>query len=166
MTDFKSALFRAGFVTSNGLIDRKAATDALGVSERTLERWIKTNKPHECAIKLLEERTNGGIPQYGPWRGYRICRDNYLWTPSGRRYDPTYLEKVWILQQSNRFKDSTIMNLRAEIEHLRTLVESRDRLKEIGNELIDISTNWDFATQLQRSFSENAAFEKSLSGEE
>lgn len=142
MPDFKMMLRKAGFVTRNGMLDRKAAIEYLDASERTLERWIKTNKPCKRALKLLEQKIAGGIIQAGRWQGFYICAEGYLWTPSGRKFEPNYLERVWILQQSTRFKDSTIVNLRAEIEHLKNLVNSRERIKEMGEELIDISANW------------------------
>lgn len=158
MPDFKTVLRKAGFVTRNGMVDRKSAIDYLDASERTLERWIKTNKPCKRALKLLEQKIAGGIIQTGQWKGFYICCDGYLWTPSGRRFEPNYLERVWILQQSTRFKDSTIVNLRAEIEHLKSLVNSRERIKEMGEELIDISSNWSDVVmeQLQKQMDEDS----------
>ena len=42
MTDFLDVLYRVGFVDQRGRLDRKQACEFLDVSERTLERWIKT----------------------------------------------------------------------------------------------------------------------------
>ncbi|MBU76115.1 MAG: hypothetical protein CMK63_03870 [Pseudoalteromonadaceae bacterium] len=158
MTDFKTMLRKAGFVTSNGMLDRKAAIEYLDASERTLERWINTNKPCKRALKLLDQKIAGGIIQAGRWKGFYICAEGFLWTPNGRKFEPNYLERVWILQQSTRFKDSTIVNLRAEIEHLKSLVNSRERIKEMGEELIDISANWsDYVIdQLQKQMVDDA----------
>ena len=156
MTDFKTMLRKAGFVNGNGMLDRKAAIEYLDASERTLERWIKTNKPCKRARKLLQQKIAGGIIQAGPWKGFHISPDGVLWTPSGRKFEPNYLERVWILQQSTRFKDATIVNLKAEIAHLKGLVDTRDRIKEMGEELIEISTNWDFIEQMQKQMDEEA----------
>ncbi|MEI8706680.1 MULTISPECIES: DUF3653 domain-containing protein [unclassified Pseudoalteromonas] len=153
MTDFKTALRKAGFVTATGLIDRKAAIEYLLTSERTLERWITTNKPCKRALKLLEQKI-AGIVQHGNWNGFFICHQGYLWTPNGRRFEPLYLERVWILQQSTRFKDATILNLKTELTHLKNLVSTRERLKEMGHELIEISTNWNFVEQMQKQMAE------------
>lgn len=156
MTDFKTTLRKAGFVNSNGMLDRKAAIEYLDASERTLERWIQTNNPCKRALKLLEQKIAGGIIQAGRWKGFYICPNGYLWTPSGRRFEPNYLERVWILQQSSRFKDATIVNLKAELAHLKSLVNTRERIKEMGEELIEISTNWDFIEHMQQQMDEEA----------
>lgn len=50
MDTFKNLLFRAGFMNF-GKLDRKATMEFLLInSERTLERWVSTNKPCPRAV--------------------------------------------------------------------------------------------------------------------
>ncbi|GAP76755.1 hypothetical protein FIU82_07635 [Pseudoalteromonas sp. THAF3] len=148
MIDFKRLLRNAGFITDQGLIDRKGAMAALGVSESTLDRWMRTNKPTPSATTLLESMAAGGIPQQGDWVGFMIGRDGRLHTPHGASYSPQELERVWLLMQSNRFKDRTIINLRREISQLHNLVHTRDKLREMGTELVNMADNWEFLNEL------------------
>lgn len=74
-------LRKAGFVTSNGMLDRKAAIEYLDASERTLERWINTNKPCKRALKLLEQKIAvRGCSFLELWR-YGDFRPRVLETP-------------------------------------------------------------------------------------
>ncbi|MFC0117400.1 hypothetical protein ACFFK7_05665 [Pseudoalteromonas xiamenensis] len=55
MTDFKTLLFRAGFMNF-GKLDGKSACEFLLVSERTFERWLSQGTPCPRAIRMLETR--------------------------------------------------------------------------------------------------------------
>ncbi|GAB0111905.1 hypothetical protein [Pseudoalteromonas distincta] len=72
MDTFKNLLFRAGFMNF-GKLDRRAAMEFLLMnSERTLERWISTNKPCPRAVRMLEQRINGGMSLHKDWDGFYI----------------------------------------------------------------------------------------------
>ena len=136
MTDFKQLLFRAGFMNF-GKLDRRAAMDFLLIkSERTLERWISTNNPCPRAIAMLESRINGSFTFHRSWDGFFICRDGYLWTPRGKRYEPTTINKIDFLQRSVRYNESETESLKQQIAHLHDLVQASETLKTIGNDLI------------------------------
>ncbi|WP_231609264.1 DUF3653 domain-containing protein [Pseudoalteromonas sp. NZS37] len=139
MTNFKNMLFRAGFMNF-GKLDRRATMDFLYIkSERTLERWIKDNNPCPRALVMLEQRINGGMSLHKDWDGYYICREGYLWTPRGHRYDAAYLNKIDFLQKSVRYNESHVQALQNKIDYLHELVEASATLKTIGNDLIKLS---------------------------
>ncbi|MCP5005672.1 MAG: hypothetical protein GY941_17315 [Planctomycetes bacterium] len=139
MTDFKQLLFRAGFMNF-GKLDRRAAMDFLLInSERTLERWIKDNKPCPRAVRMLEQRIKGMVSMHKDWHGFSICRDGYLWTPSGNRYEPSYINKIDFLQRSVRYNENHVLALQQQIDHLNDLVKASDTLKAIGHDLINMS---------------------------
>ena len=139
MTNFKNMLFRAGFMNF-GKLDRRATMEFLHIkSERTLERWIKDNNPCPRAVVMLEQRISGGMSLHKDWDGFYICRDGYLWTPRGHRYDAAYLNKLDFLQKSVRYNESHVNALQNQINHLHELVEASDTLKTIGNDLIKLS---------------------------
>lgn len=139
MTDFKQLLFRAGFMNF-GKLDRRAAMTFLFInSERTLERWIAENKPCPRAVAMLEQRCNGGMALHESWAGFYICRDGYLWTPRGKRYEPSYINKLDFLQSSVRYNESHVKALEGQINHLHDLVAASETLKTIGNDLIKMS---------------------------
>ena len=99
MSDFTWALRRAGFVNQLGLIDRKKCIDFLQVSERTLERWMKDNKPCPRALRLLEHYAKDTMI-HEKWKGFFVCRDGYLWTPDGDKFEPEFINKIRIMQRS------------------------------------------------------------------
>ena len=139
MTDFKQLLFRAGFMNF-GKLDRRAAMDFLLInSERTLERWISENKPCPRAVRMLEQRIKGMVSMHKEWDGFSICRDGYLWTPSGNRYEPSYINKIDFLQRSVRYNENHVLALQQQIDHLNDLVKASDTLKAIGYDLINMS---------------------------
>lgn len=141
MTKFRQQLIKAGFHRF-GLIDHKAATSFLHVSSRTLERWIADDKPCPRALALLDARLNGWIPQTDVWQGFYIDNDGNLNTPDGKRYPANYLRKVWIFQQNQLFQERTINALKDEVKALKNLSLMRERIKDMGQELIDISDTW------------------------
>lgn len=139
MSDFKHLLFRAGFMNM-GKLDRTAAMEFLFInSERTLERWISTNKPCPRAVRMLEQRIKGGMSLHKQWADFYICRDGYLWTPSGNRYEPAYINKIDFLQRSVRYNENHVLALQQQIDHLNDLVKASDTLKTMGNDLIKIA---------------------------
>ncbi|WP_462163044.1 hypothetical protein [Pseudoalteromonas xiamenensis] len=71
MTDFKTLLFRAGFMNF-GKLNRVQVCDFLCVSERTLERWIADNNPCPRALRLLELRIDGRISTHPAWRDLKF----------------------------------------------------------------------------------------------
>ncbi|QTH71661.1 hypothetical protein [Pseudoalteromonas xiamenensis] len=143
MTDFKTLLFRAGFMNF-GKLERKAICEFLLVSERTLERWLSKNVPCPRAVKMLEIRIDGKVSNHPNWSNFKICRDGYLWTPSGKRYEAEYINKIDVLQRSNRYHEAQSLSLQNEITHLRNLVSVRTQLKEMGQYLIAISDRFKF----------------------
>lgn len=139
MTNFKQLLFRAGFMNF-GKLDRRAAMDFLLIkSERTLERWIADNKPCPRAVLMLEQRIKGGMSLHDKWADFYICRDGYLWTPSGNRYEPAYINKIDFLQRSVRYNENHVLALQQQIDHLNDLVKASDTLKTMGNDLIKMA---------------------------
>ncbi|GAB0111906.1 hypothetical protein [Pseudoalteromonas distincta] len=62
-----------------------------------------------------------------------------LWTPRGKRYEPSYLNKIDFLQSSVRYHESHVKTLQQKIDHLHELVAASDTLKAIGNDLIKMS---------------------------
>ncbi|RZD19850.1 DUF3653 domain-containing protein [Pseudoalteromonas sp. MEBiC 03485] len=136
MTDFKQLLFRAGFMNF-GKLDRKATMAFLLLkSERTLERWISTNNPCPRAVAMLESRINGGFTYHKSWDGFYICRDGYLWTPRGKRYDASVINKIDFMQRAVRYSESETESLKQQIAYLHDLVEASETLKAIGSDLI------------------------------
>ncbi len=131
MSDFTWALRRAGFVNQQGLIDRKKCIDFLQVSERTLERWMKDNKPCPRAIRLLEHYAKDTMI-HEKWKGFFICRDGYLWTPDGDKFESEFISKIKIMQQQGKLKNlahvekmkSEIARLASEIQNITTHTES------------------------------------------
>ncbi|MAD77131.1 MAG: hypothetical protein CML20_20500 [Rheinheimera sp.] len=139
MADFKQLLFRAGFMNF-GRLDRRAAMDFLFIkSERTLERWIAENKPCPRAVAMLEQRIAGGVSFHKSWDGFYICRDGYLWTPRGKRYESSYISKIDFLQNSVRYNENHVIALQNQVNHLHDLVAASETLKTIGNDLIKMS---------------------------
>jgi len=139
MTNFKELLFRAGFMNF-GKLDRKATMTFLHInSERTLERWIKDNKPCPRAVAMLEQKINGRVSLHADWQGFYICRDGLLWTPRGHRYNAAYLNKIDFLQKSVNYNESHVRALQNKIDYLHKLVQASDTLKTIGNDLIKLS---------------------------
>ncbi|ASD67026.1 hypothetical protein [Pseudoalteromonas piscicida] len=149
MTDFKNLLFRAGFMNF-GKLNRKQVCEFLMVKERTLERWISKNKPCPRAVRLLEMRINGSVSNDKAWDGFFICRDGYLWTPRGARYEPDYINKIDILQRTSRYHEAQTASLQAEIDYLKELVVARDKLKEMGRDLIEMSDRFRFKDAMLR----------------
>ncbi|WP_017217406.1 hypothetical protein [Pseudoalteromonas sp. NJ631] len=149
MTDFKELLFRAGFMNF-GKLNRKQVCEFLLVKERTLERWISQNKPCPRAVRMLEMRIDGRVSNHPEWREFRICRDGYLWTPRGLRYEPNYINKIDFLQKSTHYHEAQTIALQAEIDHLKDLVGSREKLKEMGRDLIEISDRFRFKDAMLR----------------
>ena len=70
-TDFKTLLFRAGFMNF-GKLDRKQACTFLHVTERTLDRWIMNNKPCPRAVDLLTARIEGTVSTKEQWKDFRF----------------------------------------------------------------------------------------------
>lgn len=139
MQTFKNLLFRAGFMDF-GRLDRRAAMEFLLInSERTLERWISTDRPCPRAVLMLEQRIKGGMSFHKAWSDFYICREGYLWTPRGKRYEPDYVNKIDFLQSSVRYNESHVRTLQQRIDHLQDLVAASETLKEIGNDLIKMS---------------------------
>ena len=139
MSNFKQLLFRAGFMNF-GKLDRRTTMEFLHIkSERTLERWIANNTPCPRAVAMLEQRISGGMSMHKDWKGYYICREGYLWTPRGHRYDSSYLNKIDFLQKSVRYNESHVTALQNKIDYLHELVEASATLKNIGNDLIKLS---------------------------
>ena len=139
MIDFKQLLFRAGFMPL-GKLNRRAAMDFLYIkSERTLERWLSNNNPCARAVAMLESRINGNFTHHKSWDGFFVCRDGYLWTPRGMRYEPSYINKIDFLQRSVRYNESETAALKQQIAHLHDLVEANETLRTIGNDLIKMS---------------------------
>tara|TARA_B100000700_G_scaffold23245_1_gene22518 strand:- start:15512 stop:15997 length:486 start_codon:yes stop_codon:yes gene_type:complete len=137
--DFKALLWRAGFHRT-GKLDRKAAMAFLHIkSERTLERWLAGAEPCPRAVAMLEQRIAGYIPQSGAWNGFSICRNGKLWTPRGHSYDASYINKLDFIVRASRIYESQVVNLKAEIAALEKLVDTRERLKEMGHELVEMS---------------------------
>ena len=149
MADFKALLFRAGFMNF-GKLDRKAICDYLLVSERTLERWIYKNAPCPRAVRLLEMRIDGSVSNHSDWREFRICRDGYLWTPSGSKYTAQYINKIDVLQRTTRYHEAQTDTLKAEIQHLQDMVLARDKLKDMGKDLIEMSDRFRFKDAMLR----------------
>ncbi|MEI5638055.1 MULTISPECIES: hypothetical protein [unclassified Pseudoalteromonas] len=149
MADFKTLLFRAGFMNF-GRLDRKQVCDFLLVPERTLERWLSKNAPCPRAVRLLEMRINGSVSNHCDWSDFRICRDGYLWTPSGSKYTAQYINKLDVLQRTNRYHEAQAAALNAEIKHLQDLVLARDQLKEMGKDLIEMSDRFRFRDAMLR----------------
>ncbi|WP_462151454.1 hypothetical protein [Pseudoalteromonas xiamenensis] len=147
MTDFKTLLFRAGFMNF-GKLNRKSACEFLLVSERTFERWLSQGTPCPRAIRMLETRIDGRVSNHPAWRDFRICREGYLWTPRGLRYEPEYINKIYVLQRTNRYHEGQAVILNAEIDHLRDLVGSRDKLREMGRDLLAISDRFKYKDAL------------------
>jgi hypothetical protein len=139
MSTFKNLLFRAGFMNFDKL-DKRAVMEFLLINtERTLERWISTDKPCPRAVLMLEQRINGGMSFHKNWDGFYICREGYLWKPHGKRYEPDYINKIEFLQRAARYNESHVNALQHKIDHLHELVEASDTLKAIGNDLIKMS---------------------------
>ncbi len=161
MTDFKTLLFRAGFMNF-GKLDRKSACEFLLVSERTFERWLSHGTPCPRAIRMLETRIDGRISNHPLWREFRICREGYLWTPRGLRYEPDYINKIDILQRTNRYHEGQAAVLAAEIQHLRDMVNARDKLREMGQDLIAISDKFKYKDAILK-FEQYEAIEKDKS---
>lgn len=121
-------------------LDKRAVMEFLLINtERTLERWISTDKPCPRAVLILEERINGGMNFYKNWDGFYICREGCLWTPHGKRYKPDYINKIEFLLRAARYNESHVNALQHKIGHLHELVEASDTLKAIGNDLIKMS---------------------------
>lgn len=159
-TDFKTLLFRAGFMNF-GKLDRKGATAFLHVTERTLDRWILNNTPCPRAVDLLTARIEGTVSTKEQWKDFKICRDGYLWTPRGHRYDADYLNKLDFLQRSNNWHESRAASLEAEIKHLQDLVDASDMLKSMGKDLIELSDKFRFKQAVLRYRREREQKEKS-----
>lgn len=62
-----------------------------------------------------------------------------MWTPSGNRYEASYINKIDFLQRSVRYNESNVAALQAQIDHLNDLVKASDILRVMGNDLIKMS---------------------------
>ena len=146
---FKDLLFRAGFMNF-GKLNRKAATEFLHVTERTLDRWIKEDCPCQRAVDLLNVRINGTILIRSEWDGFYICREGRLVTPRGNKYHPDYINKLDFLQRTMRYQESQVASLEQQIEYLNDLVKASEQLKSIGNDLIQLSDKFRFKDAVLR----------------
>ena len=139
MAKFKDLLFRAGFMNF-GKLDKSAAKEFLQInSDRTLQRWLNDKSPCPRAIKMLEQRIEGSVSKHKDWNGFFICRDGYLWTPSGKRYQADYINKIDFLQRSVRYNESHVQSLQNQIAHLHEIVGASETLKAMGTDLINMS---------------------------
>lgn len=134
MGKFKRLLRKAGFVNQDGKIDRKRAMKYLDVKERTLERWMSTDKACSRAVKLLELQSEGKIP-HDKWEGFYVCREGYLWTPYGTRYEPEFISKIYIMQRAASFQQSQIMKQQSQIKNLKHLNDNKEKIEKLVNEI-------------------------------
>ncbi|MEL0642639.1 DUF3653 domain-containing protein, partial [Pseudoalteromonas aliena] len=74
------------------------------------------NKPCPRAVRMLEQRINRRISIHKDWDGFYICREGYLWTPRGKRYEPSYLNKIDILQSTVRYHERHVKKLQQKID--------------------------------------------------
>jgi hypothetical protein len=139
MSDFTWALRRAGFVNQQGLIDRKKCIDFLQVSERTLERWMKDNKPCPRALRLLEHYAKDTMI-HEKWKGFFVCRDGYLWTPDGDKFEPEFISKIRIMQRSAGYQQSQIMQQESKLENLKHLEIMKKEIAKLAGQIQNITT--------------------------
>jgi hypothetical protein len=140
MSDFTWALRRAGFVNQQGLIDRKKCIDFLQVSERTLERWMKDNKPCPRALRLLEHYAKDTMI-HEKWKGFFICRDGYLWTPDGDKFEPEFISKIRIMQRSAGYQQSQIMQQQGKLKNLAHVEKMKNEIARLASEIQNITTH-------------------------
>lgn len=134
MGKFKWLLRKAGFVNQQTKIDRKRAMKYLEVTERTLERWMSTDKACPRATKLLEQLAEGKLP-HDKWEGFYICNEGYLWTPYGTRYEPEFISKIYIMQRAASFQQSQIMKQQNQIKNLKHLSENKEKIEKLVSEI-------------------------------
>ena len=138
---FEELIFYAGFAKASNTqarIDKKRVCDYLTVSQRTLERWIKTNEPCPRARTLLENRYSGAIGWGEQWQDVFINRDGLLQTDTGA-YSLGDIENITMLRQSLSFSQTQVHKGEMRIAKLEKLVMARKRIGEIGDELKQIS---------------------------
>jgi len=134
MDTFRWLLRKSGFVNQMGNIDRKRAMKYLDITERTLERWMSTNKACSRAVKLLEMHAAGKLP-HEKWAGFYVCHEGYLWTPQGTRYEPEFISKIHIMQRAASFQQTQIMKQQHKIKNLKHLNENKEKLTQLTNEI-------------------------------
>lgn len=81
-----------------------------GKSERTIKKWIKTNKPCKATRTLLIW-LHKGIPQNDKWIGWKI-RDNDLISPGGFTFNAKHLEILPMLHQWRSEKEAEYNKIR------------------------------------------------------
>ena len=99
-------------------LTRQQAADVLGVSARTLQRWIGTKRPHPTAWRLLRILA-GELPWPG-WHGW-VCHNGFLLPPGWQRrgFRPAEIETCGLQFQLAESRRQTIERLEADNHRLR-----------------------------------------------
>lgn len=86
---FKNILWKAGF-TDQSVKGLNKAAEFLHVSQSTIYRWTKNNRPSAQAINMLNNRDRN-LDKH--WDGFKINK-NRIRTPNGYEYSTTELQKL------------------------------------------------------------------------
>ena len=78
--------------------DLERGANELGVSVKTIQRWLKNGCPNKTARLLLNVIYRGYLPEEGDWQ-YWKCSNEGLHSPDGKIYSPRELNK-WNIEKT------------------------------------------------------------------
>ena len=119
------------------VVDRNKASNVLGISDKTIDRYLRYGCSNQTVINLLQTLAFG-CNQGGSWAGWRLDSE-YLTSPYGWRIDPKYLKQLWRLRDAENYAERRIKELECAIADMHRINQTGNNKKIIGlaNELLD-----------------------------
>lgn len=104
--------------------DLNAASEGLGVSVKTLKRYLKHGCNNEPLRKLLYIQFRGYLPDCKTWERWQ-CSEQGLHSPDGKIYNPTTLN-TWNLEKSEHLFNKWFIQDMKELDLYRAVKKAID----------------------------------------
>ena len=134
---FRQYCFAIGLGRSNkvteikgAVIDRDKASEVLGVSERTIDRYLNDGCNNQTVINLMQTLAYG-CNQGGDWQGWRMDTE-MLTSPYGWKVDPALLKRLWGLRNAEIYATNRITELENAIRDLHRVNQTGNNKRIIG----------------------------------
>lgn len=137
------------------VIDRDKAAEVFGISDKTVDRYLKYGCNNQTVINLIQTLAYG-CNQGGKWQGWRMDAE-MLTSPYGWRVDPSLLKRLWSLRNADVYATNRITELENAIRDLHRvnqtgnnkriiglateLLEALNHKSEIYDNYLDLTTN-------------------------
>lgn len=140
---FKQYCLAAGIRTTtkknhlNRTLCREHASAVLGVSERTIDRYLKNGCDNPAVVAHLTSLVFG-CNQGGDWKGWRMDSE-YLTSPYGWRVNRDYLKRLYFLRNADLYADQRIKHIEQALADLHRVNETgnQKRIINLATELLD-----------------------------